>query len=297
MTDLLKPNRRILLVDDNPSIHQDFRRVLLPDCSDVRDLDDEAVLLFGGEAKVVEVEDIQFELESAHQGEEALEMVKAAIEAGKPYAMAFVDMRMPPGWDGLRTIEEIWKVDHSIQIVICTAYSDRSWSEIQSTLTARDRWLVVKKPFDQIEVLQLAHALTMKWDLTKVAVLRQNALELIVAARTEQLSAALRTNTDFLNNASHEMLTPMNGIIGMLQLLDDTTLDAEQTEFLKMATTSAERLLHLLKQVLAYNEAGAEEVEPVNSLVELQDWIPGMIGEPLRADLVGKGLELEVLLL
>lgn len=294
MSDLLSPNRRILLVDDNPAIHDDFRRVLLRDDSALHDLDADAAALFGEEEKSEHVEEVKFELDSAHQGEEALSLVKAAQEAGKPYAMAFVDMRMPPGWDGLRTIEEIWKVDHGIQIVICTAFSDRSWNEIQNTLTARDRWLVVKKPFDQIEVLQLAHALTKKWDMTKVAVLRQNALEQMVAARTEQLSAALQTNSDFLNNASHEMLTPMNGVFGMLQLLADTDLDAEQSEFVETATTSANHLLGLLKQILAYNKAGAAEIEPEITSVDLQDWIPRVIGESLQAKMAEKGLELAI---
>ena len=61
-------------------------------------------------------------------------MARAALERGQPYAMAFVDMRMPPGWDGLKTIEELWKVDPDVQVVICSAHTDYDWSEVVERL-------------------------------------------------------------------------------------------------------------------------------------------------------------------
>ena len=77
--------------------------------------------------------------------------------------MAFVDVRMPPGWDGVETIARIWEVDPELQIVVCTAYSDYSWEEMRAKVGQPDSLLVLKKPFDNIEVQQLAHALTKKW--------------------------------------------------------------------------------------------------------------------------------------
>jgi signal transduction histidine kinase len=203
-------------------------------------------------------------------------------------------MRMPPGWDGLKTIEEIWKVDQAIQIVICTTYSDRSWKEIQDSLTERERWMVVKKPFDQIEVLQLAHSLTSKWDLKKAADLREDALELIVASRTEQLTAALQTNSDFLNHVSHEMLTPMNGIIGYLDLLSEPYTEEEGKEYIAEAHGCSEDLLRLIHQVLAYNEAGSDELRPQTAVVDLRAWIPGLVDEVLMKKLAEKSLDFNV---
>ena len=117
-------NRRILLVDDLLSIHDDFRKILTAP-ADTTDLDAEEAILFGQPTRRVSV---RFEMDSAYQGTEALEKVRAARLADRPYAMAFIDMRMPPGWDGLETIEKIWEVDPDVQIVICSAYSDRSFS-------------------------------------------------------------------------------------------------------------------------------------------------------------------------
>ena len=92
-------------------------------------------------------------------------MLREAVATGRPYALAFVDMRMPPGWDGIRTITELWRWDPNVQVVICTAYSDHSWAEIVARLGVRDNLLILKKPFEAIEVGQLAYALTEKWSL------------------------------------------------------------------------------------------------------------------------------------
>jgi len=104
-------------------------------------------------------------MESAYQGEEALAKVLHAQQLGRPYAVAFVDMRMPPGWDGVETITRLWVADPDLQVVICTAYSDYSWEEILRQLGKRNSLAVLKKPFDNIEVAQLCETLTRKWSL------------------------------------------------------------------------------------------------------------------------------------
>jgi CheY-like chemotaxis protein len=156
-------HRRILIVDDSPAIHEDMRGVLggaRVDYSEVEDLERK---LFAAEQ--IEPVGQAMDLESAYQGEEAVALVRKASAEGRPFSMAFVDMRMPPGWDGIQTITELWRLDPDLQVVICTAYSDHSWSEIVARLGVRDNLLILKKPFEAIEVVQLAHALTEKWSL------------------------------------------------------------------------------------------------------------------------------------
>ena len=145
-------NRRILLVDDMPAIHEDFRKILMPQVPAGREELDavEAALFDDDEDKVLPP--ITFDFDSAYQGEEGLAKLQAALAERRPYAMAFVDMRMPPGWDGLQTIEHLWRCDPRLQVVICTAYADGSWADILGRLDARDRLLILKKPFDSIEV-------------------------------------------------------------------------------------------------------------------------------------------------
>jgi diguanylate cyclase (GGDEF)-like protein/PAS domain S-box-containing protein len=189
-------NRRILIIDDNRGIHDDFRKILCP--ADIASgLDDMEKDLFGAAPAASKRE--KYDLHSAYQGQEGLELVKRSLETGDRYALAFVDMRMPPGWDGVETIEKIWEVDPEIQIVICTAYSDYSWEEINGKFGAADRLLILKKPYDTAEVCQLACSLTQKWRLAKHAHLKLNQLASMVKEQTRQLEDA---NTQLMREVS-----------------------------------------------------------------------------------------------
>jgi two-component system, NtrC family, sensor kinase len=176
-------NRRILLVDDLPSIHEDFRKILCSPAA-TTDLDADEALLFGEPTSTAAV---RFEMDSAFQGVEALEKVRASLLSDSPYAMAFLDMRMPPGWDGVETAQHLWQADPRLQIVFCTAFSDCSWSDVLTRLNARDRLLILKKPFDTVEAYQFANALTTKWQVTEQAAFKMSSLEEAVEERTREL--------------------------------------------------------------------------------------------------------------
>jgi PAS domain S-box-containing protein len=179
---------RILVIDDHLAIHEDFRKVLGASPEEESDLDAMLQNLFGGAAQPAAR--AHFTLDFAAQGQEGLEKVKSALTEGRSYALAFVDVRMPPGWDGVETIGHLWAVDPSLQVVICTAYSDYSWQEIVGQLGRSDQLVILKKPFDNMEVLQLAHAMTRKWSLTRQAQIRLEDLERMVAERTSALQAS-----------------------------------------------------------------------------------------------------------
>src|SRR5438045_3880802 len=182
-------NHRILIIDDNPSIHEDFRKILGPaDAKLAEELDATEASLFGDHAGASSAQN--FRIDSAFQGQEGLEKVRAACAEGAPYAVAFVDVRMPPGWDGIETISRIWKEFPDLQIVICTAYSDYSWDEIAKSVGNTDKMLVLKKPFDNVEVLQMAHALSKKWQLTQMGRKQMEELDALVNQRTAELRAA-----------------------------------------------------------------------------------------------------------
>lgn len=167
-------NKRILIIDDDTRIHGDFRKIL-ENKAEMSEYDEIEAKLFSSRAG--EIDDVSFELDSAYQGQEGFKKVKASLDEGRPYAVAFIDMRMPPGWDGLETIKHIWEVDRNIQLVICTAYSDYSWSEVLYHLGVSDRLIILKKPFDMVEVQQLATALTTKWNLGCESMMRLRQIE------------------------------------------------------------------------------------------------------------------------
>jgi two-component system NtrC family sensor kinase len=183
-------NRRVLLIDDMPAIHDDFRKILMPPALECAGLDAVEAALFGDQPKAAGSV-AAFELDSAYQGQEGLAKVQSALAAGLPYAMAFVDMRMPPGWDGVETIERLWQQDPLLQIVICTAFSDTSWDAVLARLDVRDQLLILKKPFDPIEVCQLASTLTAKWQMALQAAAQFTRLEETVLERTSEI---MRTN-------------------------------------------------------------------------------------------------------
>jgi two-component system, NtrC family, sensor kinase len=252
---------RMLIVDDNRSIHEDFRKILSPDLQPAGGLEAAEAALFGAPAETKKA--MQFELDSAYQGREALELVRQSIADKKPYAMAFMDVRMPPGWDGIETTAAIWQLDPDIQIVICTAYSDYSWSELHDKLGHTDRLVILKKPFDNIEVLQLAHAVCEKWRLLQQT--RANVFEL--ETKIDERTAELRESQEMVlrqerlaavGQLSAGVAHDFNNILTVIQghaemLLLSAAARPESINSLKEISKSATRAAKLTQQLLAFS--------------------------------------------
>ena len=190
----MKYSKRILIIDDRPDIHADFRKILVPVDTNTGELDEMEALMLGGVEE--KAEGLVFELTHAHQGEEGYNYYRQAKEADDPFFMVFVDMRMPPGWNGLQTIKAIREIDNEATIVVCTAYSDHSWEEIVEECNNFDKLLILKKPFDPIEVTSLAKSLHERWVLQMQSRLRTDELERLVKLRTSELEVELAKDKD-----------------------------------------------------------------------------------------------------
>jgi diguanylate cyclase (GGDEF)-like protein len=201
---------RVIVIDDNEEIHSDFRKVL-GGARSSPDLASDEAALFGQPAPAVRQP--FFEIDCASQGQEGYDKVVRALAAGKPYQLAFVDMRMPPGWDGVQTIQKLWEVDPRLQVVICSAYSEYSFERIVENLGATDRLLILKKPFDALEVSQVATALGAKWHATAKAEMKLAEVEHLVKLRTAEIKQMALVdrltglpNRELLNDRLHQLI-------------------------------------------------------------------------------------------
>ncbi|TAK75718.1 MAG: GGDEF domain-containing response regulator [Gammaproteobacteria bacterium] len=221
-----KNKLKIIVIDDNVEIHRDFIKTLTTSNRN-SSLDDLATQLFETSNNNTPSSIVlpQFQIDTATQGQEGVERIKVALKEGQPYALAFVDIRMPPGWDGIETIKHMWEIDKDIQVVICTAYSDYSWEETISQLGQNDNLLILKKPFDSITIRQLACALTKKWELMQKNYQYTSLLKKEVEDRTQDLKTTL---SKVEHQAKHDSLTNLPNRAFLLDQLKKTINEATQ---------------------------------------------------------------------
>lgn len=181
-------NTRILIIDDNVAIHDDFKKILNAD------LRDESLAKFNDvlfNEKSNAISKIKYEIDTACQGDEGLNLIKKSFDENMPYAMAFIDIVMPPGSNGIDTVKNIWKIDPQLQIALCTAYSDYSWDEIAQQLGISDQLLIIKKPFEAIEIRQIASCLVKKWNLNRQVIYQCEFLDNLVREKIKEKQNSL----------------------------------------------------------------------------------------------------------
>lgn len=304
---------RVLVVDDNPSIHADFRKVLTvadPSVDALSSLED---AIFATETPHVA---LRFIVDTAFQGQEALERVLAARAEGAAYALAFVDIRMPPGWNGVETAAQLLRADPHLQLVLCTAHSDYRWEEIFGALGGTDRVLILKKPFSVIEVQQLAYSLLMKWRLVRVSAHQMSELEERVAVRTLELSRAnehlrremverarveeelrraqrLESLGRLAAGLGHEINNPLNFVSGSIEMLDAeltrlrSRIPEEQwrhlDEVVRTAAVGVGRIAQIVSNIKLFSRPPDSPSEAVDIWKTLT-WSVKMVEDRLGAD-------------
>ena len=186
--------RRIIVIDDDSAIWQAYKSVL----NYHKETQDSAsnkiaALLCADETPKSQSSPI-FNLQFSSQGQDGFAMVEQALADEDPFSVAFIDIRMPPGWDGMETAAKIRQVDPDVEIVIVTAYTDRSREEIVRKVGAPEKLLFLRKPFDPEELYQMALSLSEKWQLVK----NQEAAQAALVNSEKRFRALVETTSDFV---------------------------------------------------------------------------------------------------
>lgn len=151
----MSKNNRILIVDDNKSVHEDFKKILSQKDSKDDDVVNLEKALFDEEISEQKSNPV-YRIDHAFQGEEAIMMIEKSEDENDQYSIVFIDGRMPPGIDGIETISRVWKKFPDLNMVLCTAYSDYSNDEIKAKLGSIDKLKVLQKPFNSDEIRKIA---------------------------------------------------------------------------------------------------------------------------------------------
>jgi signal transduction histidine kinase len=280
--------RRLLVADDEEAILGEYRRIFAAGtpASDASAASLEAEL-FGAPAPRAAEEG--FELVTCRQGDEAIEVFRRAREAGTPFPVVFLDVRMPPGPSGIETARAIRAIDPGVHIAIITGYSDISPEQIVEQVQPVDRLFYFEKPFRAAELRQLATALNAKWHAERALEAGRDDLERQVAERTRELALskeyAERANESksvFLTNMSHELRTPLNAVIGFSEFMlgepHGPLGHPKYREYLQDINTSGEHLLDLIGTILDLAKAERGKL----TLNEAAFSLPEAIGKALK---------------
>lgn len=248
------PSYNVLVVDDNNSIHVDVRSLL---CSKAEpdDLDALAGDLLGPQQRR-RTELPMYHLDSAYQGQDAVRTVQQGKEAGRLYALALVDMRMPPGWDGVKTIQRIWETDADVQIAICSAYSDYRWEDILEEFGVSDKLLFLRKPFDPHALRQLVLSLTARWN-------RERELRTLIRTHEHMLESYETELRELRKHVSGERVQDL--LVQAAQRTTSNARRAESPEAVEVALDALMDVLHALSATALSHEQRIKVVQAIHS--------------------------------
>ncbi len=284
-------NRRILLVDDEPRILDELEKVLSPNevtCQEINELESR---LFGNAARNTRK---AYDVHCCHQGDEAVDVVQQAIDNEEPFAVVFLDVRMPPGPDGVWTAEQIRHIDPNIQIVMMTGYSDFDISEIAHRVPPEDKLLYLQKPVHSQEIQQFALALTAKWQSDYLLHVQNEHLLKVNKSLTEHD----RLKSEFVMTVSHELRTPLTIFKNILSNATAGVMGKIPPKLqrnLEMADEAIDRLACIINDFLDISKLEVDKMKVHPEVLCVQKIIYEVI-EMIRFVTDKKGIKLEMAL-
>ncbi len=278
---------RILIADDEPSILNAYSSVLMANASSSQGdggLDDLEAELFGADDRQAGQ---RYELVLCQQGQEAIAAVRQAAADRRPFSVAFLDVRMPPGINGVDTAKAIRAIDPGLHIVFVTAFSDTDPRDIARIVPPVERLFYVAKPFQPLELQQFASALSNKWraeqdlgaahEQLKLQYAELETANAALAFAKQRAETASRMKTEFLANVSHELRTPLNSIIGFSEIIDKEQHgpvgNDKYRSYVRDIHTSGLHLLGVVNDILDISKIEVGEFELQDDQVDIAETI------------------------
>jgi signal transduction histidine kinase len=226
-----------------------------------------------------------YELELCQQGQQAVSAVKKAAADGRPFSVAFLDVRMPPGMNGVDTAKAIRNIDPGLNIVFVTGYSDTDPRDMAKIVPPVERLFYVAKPFQPLELQQFASALSNKWRAEQDLVVAHELLKrqyadlaqanAALAAAKQKAEQASRMKTEFLANVSHELRTPLNSIIGFSEMIENEAHgpigNDRYRSYVRDINTSGQHLLAVVNDILDISKIEVGEFELQDDQVDIAE--------------------------
>jgi signal transduction histidine kinase len=287
-----QPTYRVLVADDERSVLEAYRTVLSglnPDRSG-DDLESLEAELFGKAPSATDAIP-HFEALICRGGEEAVEAVRVARKAGESFPVAFLDVRMPPGIDGIETAGRIRAMDPDINIVMVTAHADSHPREIAERVPPLDKLFYITKPFQATEVQQFVLALTARWNAERqlrstnreltLRCLELEATQAQLRAARERAEHASRSKSEFLANMSHELRTPLNAVIGFTDVMRTESYgpiaNERYKQYLDDISHSSTHLLRVISDLLDFSKIEAGKLEMYREDIAVDELVEGVV--------------------
>jgi len=286
-------NNRILLVDDEPRILEELGKVLSPVEQSNTELNELENRLFNN-SKTNQRKTTCYNVCCCRQGDEAVREVRESVEKKEPFSVAFIDIRMPPGPDGVSTAEEIRKLDPNVQIVMMTGYSDFDISEIAHRIPPEDKLLYMQKPIHSQEIRQFALALTAKWQSDYLLHLQNQKL----LESNEYLKEHDRLKSEFVMTVSHELRTPLtifknilsNAMAGVMGKVPPKLLSN-----LEMADEAIGRLTSIINDFLDVSKLEVGKMKLHSEVLCVQETVSKLV-EMIRFVTDAKHIQLDLVM-
>lgn len=264
------PNRRILVVDDEPEIGAAIHRILSPKptasaapARSSRQLKAAAETPPADPTKTAP----EFEVIVVSTPEAAIEAVNHALRENRPFAMGFFDVMLGAEMDGIELVKRLLAVDAKMFAVFVTAYHDRSVDTIGAFLGEenREKWDYINKPFTEGEILQKARNVTSLWDLHRLKDWQEERLseahQLLLHNEKQNAVAAVG------RSVAHEFGNVLTHIVGNAEIaLENTSPEAMKNalDIILKASDTAATILRRFRKL-----HGSEEQEPPSERVDV----------------------------